>query len=308
MRGGSDGYWGLMNPAFFWLFFVPPFLFYGMGVSLANFWAVPVTVLAIYLLFRQPDRPFRLAFYLLPLFALFCSYVLSPLNAFLAMALADIWVNLSVFFAHGKSRERIFQSLSSARLLGFFILVYLAILLLLGGSYSSNYRLFFGWIPALIPIVVYAIKVCESYVSPKPREVISYLPSVRVAVVRGDKLLLREDASGVYDIPFTFSVHPGDVPYDVAESRMRQVTRLRPKFLLKYKHTVRDNAESVVYLFVLNLRHSDPFDIDFCNNRNCHFVSPAEKIQLTLTKQLLEEYDYLSSTIFLTNSMLSRLK
>lgn len=305
MSRKSDGYWGLINPAFYWLLFVPPFLAYGLGYTLSPFWSVPVVVTTIFFLFRQPDRPFRFPFYLGPLFALFLVYALPPLYGFMTLVATDIWMNFAVFFVHGKNAGRIYESLFSAKLLGALLILYIAVLITFNLSCLDS-PLYLGWIPALMPVLVYAVQTVRIYFKPTLREVVSLLPVVRVAVVRGDKLLVRHNQDGLYDLPFSFPVHPGEVPYEVAESRLRPLTKHEPKFLLKYKADASGN-EHVVYLFVLNLRHGEHFDFQCCADNRCTFIAPDEARDANLSKQLKEEYAYLSSTIFLTNQMLSRL-
>lgn len=306
MSRESYGYWGLINPAFFWLFFVPPFLAYALGCCPGIIGACVATSACAFLLFRQPDRPFSALFYVVPLMALFAAYVLPVKYALVSLLVANIWMNFAVFFPVGKSAARIRESLFASRLLGLFFILYIATLILADIKWVDS-PLYLGWLPALLPVLVYAALVLRNYFKPTRREVVSLLPLVRVAVVRGDKLLVRcgaEDSE--VDLPFSFPVHPGEVPYEVAEQKLQRLTRRVPKFLLKYREKTSE-GEHVVFLFVLNLKHGENFDDVCCAENECTFLGPEQLEAAAMSRQLREEYAYLSSTIFLTNRMLSRL-
>ena len=299
------GYWGLLNPALFWLLFLPPFLAFGMGYRLAPFWAVVAVIAGVAMLFRQPDRPFSFAFYLGPLLCLFCAYLFEPRYSLMALLVADTWMNFAAFFNAGKSGGRIYESLFSAKTLGVMLILYITILMLWDLKWLGS-EIYMGWIPAAILLLVYLIRTAYYFYRPMTREVVMLLPTVRVAVIRGDTLLVRSNDEGTSDLPFSFVIHPGEVPYEVAERNMRTLTSHTPKFLLKYREKV-GNDERVVYLFVLNLKHGESFDFGTCASNSCRFVRKEDADEAHFSKLLKEEYEYLSSTIFLTNSMLSRL-
>lgn len=305
MSVGSHGYWGLINPAFFWLFFVPPFLAYALGFYPGIIGACVATSVCAFLLFRQPDRPFSTLFYVVPLLALFAAYVLQVKYALVSLLAANIWMNFAVFFPIGKSASRIRESLFASRLLGLFFILYIATLILADIKRMDS-PVYLGWLPALFPVLVYAALVLRNYFKPMQREVVSLLPIVRIAVVRGDKLLVRCGADSEVDLPFSFPVHPGEAPYEVAEQKLQRLTRRVPKFLLKYREKTSE-GEHVVFLFVLNLKHGENFDDVCCAENECTFLSPEQLGTVAMSRQLREEYAYLSSTIFLTNRMLSRL-
>ena len=305
MSRRNDGYWGLLNPAFAWLSFLPPFLAFATGFRLAPMWGVVAVVIAVYLLFKQPDRPFRIGFYLPPLFSLFLAYVLAPQYALMLLLAADIWMNSAVFFSRGSGYARIYESIFASKLLGVLLMVYIFVLVAFDLKWYGS-ALYLGWIPSALLLTVYAAQTLRYYFVPAQREVKMLLPVVRIAVVRGEKLLVREGGDGRLDLPFTFPVNPGEAPYEVAETKIRQLTEREPKFLLKYRQETGE-GERVVYLFVLNLRHGDPFEIPGREYEKCRFIPRDESGETAFTAELKEEYAYLSSTIFLTNSMLSRI-
>ena len=305
MIKGTDGYWGLLNPALGWLSFLPPFLAFMAGYRLAPLWGVVAVAAAVYLLFRQPDRPFRLWFYFGPLLALFLSYVFSPQYAFMLLVATDIWMNFAVFLPKGANEDRIYESLFSSKLLGIGLIAYIFILVAFDLKWFGS-PIYLGWIPSVLLVLVYVVQTLRYYVAPAPREIKVLLPIARVAVVQGEKLLVKTDAEGIADLPFSFPITPGEVPFEVVEKQMRNITDQEPKFLLKYRQETKA-GERVVYLFVINLKHGEAFDHQSCSDNRCGFIDASQKKSIQFNTALKEEYDYLSSTIFMTNRMLSRL-
>ena len=305
MSRKPDGYWGFVNPSLYWLLFLPPFLAFGMGYLLHHIWgAVAVGVAAT--LLGQHDRPFSFLFYIGPLVGLIAAYDLAPQYALMALLGANIWMNFAIFLPKGDNESRIYESLFSSKLLGLMLMIYVACLVLFDLRWYGD-PLLLGWIPSGILLAVYVVHAVRNYLSPTAREIVTLLPVARVAVIRGDKVLLRRDGEGTYDLPFAYPVIPGEDPYRVVEEKMSAITDHKPKYLLKYKEETKE-GERVNFLYVLNLRHGEPFDYKTCAANSCLFMGKEEADKCgRFSKALKEEYQYLSSTIFLTNSTLSRL-
>lgn len=150
---------------------------------------------------------------------------------------------------------------------------------------------------------------------------------VRMAIVMGDKIWLTNrpytgcfrdveegldghkcDCCQKIDQPLTSCLREGESAEEALDRSIknsRLSTKVKPRYLLRYKYTIGDVAREV-HLFVINIRAGEG---PLLFSLRGHYYSPYEIEELAklgkFSELFMQEYEYISQTLFPANSLAS---